>query len=154
MNAPVELKTEPGLQRLSIAEAAKRINVTRQAIYIAIKLNKLKAEKTTSSRWTLLVKDLEEYSQHRYSRDRARWEGELLFDHDLGFYSVRQVAQMLGRPSQKIYYAIRSGHIQAMRRGSAWVLHIDQINAYKETWLKAKPNKKQTTAVAKETAGC
>jgi excisionase family DNA binding protein len=133
-----QLEVKDGLQRLSIAEAASRVGVTRQAIYIAIKLNKLKAEKAVTSRWTLLVKDLEEYSQHRYSRDHARLNGVLLFDHSLGLYSVRQAAQLLAVPPQKIYYAIRSGHITATRRGSAWVLHMDAIQAYKAAHLQGK----------------
>ena len=54
---------------VSITEAAKLNNVTRQAIYVAIKLNKLKATKKTT-RWTIHVDDLENYRQQKYSRSK------------------------------------------------------------------------------------
>ena len=52
---------------LSITEAAKLSNVTRQAIYVAIKLNKLKAKKDTT-RWTISLADLDNYRKQRRFR--------------------------------------------------------------------------------------
>ena len=45
---------------VSITEAAKLNKVTRQAIYVAIKLNKLKAHKE-ATRWAIHLDDLAEY---------------------------------------------------------------------------------------------
>ena len=70
---------------VSITEAAKLNNVTRQAIYVAIKLNKLKATKKTT-RWTIHVDDLENYRQQKYSRSKSLYDGELLFDNKKGYY--------------------------------------------------------------------
>jgi len=53
------LKKEKKENLISITEAAKLNNVTRQAIYVAIKLNKLKACKGT--RWMIDLDDLEDY---------------------------------------------------------------------------------------------
>jgi len=77
---------------VSITEAAEINNVTRQAIYVAIKL----------------------------------------IDNNKGYYSVKQAAEMLGVPVQKIYYSTRVGRLQAHRKGSAWVIHIDDINRFRE----------------------
>ena len=96
---------------VSITEAAKINKVTRQAIYIAIKLGKLKAKKE-STRWTIHVDDLEEYRKQKYSRSKSTFEGELLFDNNRGYFSVNQVARMLKVPAQKIYYATRIGYMK------------------------------------------
>lgn len=128
---------------VTITEAARRNNVTRQAIYVAIKLNKLKARKETT-RWTIHLDDLEEYRKQKYSRTKSKFNGELLFDNEKGYFSVNQVAEMLDVPAQKIYYATRIGLMQAHRRGAAWVIHSDDIKAYRENYL----NKKEAKLIA------
>jgi len=124
----------PQKRLVSITEAAKINNVTRQAIYVAIKQNKLKATKHTT-RWTIDLQDLEEYRRQKYSRTKSMFDGELLFDNKKGYYSVNQAAKMLGIPAQKIYYATRVGLLKASRKGAAWVIHVDDIKGYQENYL-------------------
>jgi len=132
----------PKREFVSITEAAEINNVTRQAIYVAIKLNKLKAKKE-ASRWTIHVNDLAEYRQQKYSRTKSTYEGELLFDNEKGFYSVKQTADMLGVPVQKIYYATRIGRLKAHRKGSAWVIHEDEIKGYRNSFVNKKASEEQ-----------
>lgn len=127
---------------VSITEAAKINKVTRQAIYVAIKLNKLKARKETT-RWTIHLDDLEAYRKQKYSRSKSVFGGELLFDNGKGYYSVNQVADMLKVPNQKIYYATRVGHLKAVRKGAAWVIHNDDVKQYQEAYLKKKSAKRK-----------
>ena len=119
---------------VSITEAARINNVTRQAIYVAIKQGKLKATKG-ATRWMIDLEDLAEYRRQKYSRTKSMYEGELLFNNDKGFYSINQAAKKLGVPAQKIYYATRVGHMKAIRKGAAWVIHISDIKQYKENYL-------------------
>jgi hypothetical protein len=126
---------------VSITEAAKINKVTRQAIYVAIKLNKLKAKKETT-RWTIHIDDLEAYRKQKYSRAKSMYQGELVFDNVKGFYSVNQVAKMLCVPAQKIYYATRVGLLKAQRKGAAWVIHSDDLKSYRETYLNKKSKRK------------
>lgn len=128
---------------VTITEASKINNVTRQAIYVAIKQKKLKAYKD-STRWTIDLNDLENYRNQKYSRTKSMFDGELLFDNQKGFYSVNQVAKVLGVPAQKIYYATRVGLLKAVRRGAAWVIHSNDVDGYKETYL----NKKESSSEA------
>lgn len=130
-----EQETENKL--VSITEAAKLNKVTRQAIYVAIKLNKLKASKETT-RWTIHLDDLEAYRNQKYSRTKSMYEGELVFDNDKGFHSVNQVASMLKVPAQKIYYATRIGQLKAQRKGAAWVIHSDDLKEYTEKHVEVK----------------
>lgn len=123
---------------VSITEAARINNVTRQAIYVAIKQKKLKAKKD-ATRWTIHLNDLEEYRKHKYSRTKSMFDGELLFDNQRGFYSVNQAAKVLGVPAQKIYYATRVGLMKAHRKGAAWVIHEDDIKNYQENYLSRRP---------------
>lgn len=123
-----------GKRVVSITEAAKINNVTRQAIYVAIKQKKLKASKD-STRWTIDLTDLEEYRKHKYSRTKSMFNGELLFDNTKGYFSVNQVAKMLNVPAQKIYYATRVGLMKATRKGAAWVIHANEVKSYQENYL-------------------
>lgn len=119
---------------VSITEAARINNVTRQAIYVAIKQRKLKATKD-ATRWTIHLDDLEEYRRNKYSRTKSMFNGELLFDNKKGYYSVNQTAKLLNVPAQKIYYATRVGLLKATRRGAAWVISDEEIKGYRENYL-------------------
>ena len=131
-----------GKKVVSITEAARINNVTRQAIYVAIKQRKLKAHKD-STRWTIDLSDLEEYRKHKYSRTKSMFDGELLFDNAKGYYSVNQVAELLGVPAQKIYYATRVGLMKAIRKGAAWVIHANDVKNYQENYLTKKTAQSQ-----------
>ncbi|MEI8124792.1 MAG: helix-turn-helix domain-containing protein [Parachlamydiaceae bacterium] len=126
---------------VSITEAAKLNKVTRQAIYVAIKLNKLKASKDTS-RWTIHLDDLENYRKQKYSRTKSMFDGELLFDNAKGYHSVNQVANLLKVPAQQIYYATRIGQLKAERKGAAWVIHNDDVKEYAEKYVEGKGKRK------------
>jgi hypothetical protein len=132
----VEIPT-PQRKVVSITEAARINNVTRQAIYVAIKQKKLRAKKI-DTRWVIHVDDLAEYRNGKYSRTKSMFNGELLFDNNKGFYSINQTAKLLNVPPQKIYYATRVGHLKATRRGAAWVCLIEDIRLYQENYLNKK----------------
>jgi excisionase family DNA binding protein len=137
-----EAIASPGKKVVSITEAAKINNVTRQAIYVAIKQKKLKASKD-ATRWTIDLEDLENYRKQKYSRSKSVFNGELLFDNHKGFYSVNQVAKMLNVPAQKIYYATRVGLMKAHRKGAAWVIHINDVKQYQEKYLRKKAQRSE-----------
>jgi excisionase family DNA binding protein len=138
----MSLSTSPGRKVVSITEAAKINNVTRQAIYVAIKQKKLKASKD-ATRWTIDLEDLENYRKQKYSRTKSMFNGELLFDNHKGFYSVNQVAKMLNVPAQKIYYATRVGLMKAHRKGAAWVIHVNDVKQYQEAYLSKKTQRSE-----------
>lgn len=119
---------------VTLSEAAKINNVTRQAIYVAIKQKKLRAYKNPT-RWIIDVEDLEQYRKLKYSRSKSTHNGELIFDNKKGYYSIQQASKMLHVPYQKIYYATRIGLLKASRKGSAWVVHIDDLKQYQQTYL-------------------
>jgi excisionase family DNA binding protein len=119
---------------VTLSEAAKINNVTRQAIYVAIKQKKLRAYKNPT-RWIIDIEDLEHYRKLKYSRTKSMHNGELIFDNKKGFFSIQQAAKMLKVPYQKVYYATRIGLLKATRKGSAWVVHLDDLKKYQESYL-------------------
>jgi excisionase family DNA binding protein len=135
MNDPFqENAREKEKKFVTLSEAAKINNVTRQAIYVAIKQKKLRAYKNPT-RWIIDLDDLEDYRKMKYSRAKSVHNGELLFDNSKGFYSIQQASKMLNIPYQKVYYATRIGLMKAVRKGSAWVIHIDDIRSYQKSYL-------------------
>ncbi len=132
-----EAVTETPAGFVSITKAAEINKVTRQAIYVAIKQKKLKAYKH-STRWTISLKDLEDYRNQKYSRLKSTYNGELLFDNSKGVFSIGQVAKMLNVPAQKIYYATRVGMLKASRKGAAWVINVEDVELYKEKYVNAQ----------------
>ena len=135
---PVNVQPQPERRIVSITEAARINGVTRQAIYVAIKQQKLKATKH-ATRWVIHLDDLEEYRKGKYSREKSTFEGELVFDNEKGYFSVNQVAKMLNIPAQKVYYATRVGLLKATRKRAAWVVHVDEVRRYKEEYLDKNP---------------
>jgi len=133
-----QIEGQGSVKVVSITEAARINNVTRQAIYVAIKQKKLKACKD-STRWTIHLDDLEEYRNNKYSRTKSMFNGELLFDNGKGYFSINQAAKLLNVPAQKIYYATRVGLLKAHRKGAAWVVSSDDIKGYQENYLNSKP---------------
>ncbi len=119
---------------VSLSEAARINNVTRQAIYVAIKQKKLRAYKNPT-RWIIHKNDLEAYRNLKYSRTKSMFNGELLFDNKRGFFSIQQAAKMLNVPYQKIYYATRIGLLKASRKGAAWVVHVEDLKEYQDSYL-------------------
>lgn len=130
---------------LSISEAAELSGVTRQAVYVAIKLKKLNAQKE-AGRWTISLENLQEYRRNRYSRSKSMFGDDLLFNHKEGYYSVNQIANLLRVPTQKIYYATRTGQLKAHRKGAAWVIHIDDVEEYRRNFIRRKKTRKQRKA--------
>ncbi|EPP28031.1 helix-turn-helix domain protein, partial [Chlamydia psittaci 84-8471/1] len=66
----------------------------------------------------------------------------MLFDNEKGCYSVNQVADMLGIPVQKVYYATRTGTMRGERKGAAWVISQSEIDRYKSEYLNKQTAKK------------
>jgi len=134
MSEMKETELPSGKKFVTLSEAAKINDVTRQAIYVAIKQKKLRAYKNPT-RWIIDIEDLDRYRKLKYSRTKSMHNGELIFDNKKGFYSIQQASKMLNVPYQKIYYATRIGLLKATRKGSAWVVHVDDLKKYQESYL-------------------
>lgn len=119
--------------QLSINEAANFENISRQAIYVAIREGRINAQKN-GGRWIISWDNLHEYRRHRYDRTKSKFNNQLIFDKEKGLYSATEAAYLLDRPVQHVYYACRDGKIKFQKTGhkdSIWVIHIDDIKDYK-----------------------
>lgn len=115
----------------SLKKAADYAHVTRQAIFLAIKKNQLKAQKSKIKGqiyWIIKRSDLDEYRSTKYNREKRLFEGEHIISLEKDKWSVlhasKTLAHMLGRPYQTahIYYLLRTGQLRGFKRGGMWVL--------------------------------
>lgn len=121
---------------VSVSEAARIKKVTRQAIYLAIRLKRLKAYKH-DERWRVFLVDLKDYDANRFSRiHHSTFNGQPVFDEEKGYFSVDKAAKMINIPKQKLYYAVRTGLLKAERKKSAWVIHVSDLLRYESQHLK------------------
>ena len=116
---------------LTISQAAKSSGVTRQAIYFAIKMQRLNAKRENDV-WLISEKDLKDYSKTKYSRSKSRKEGKLIFDKSKGFYSIVEAAKFLQKSTNQIYYLVRMGKLKSHRQGSAIVIQDTELYKYAE----------------------
>lgn len=118
---------------LTVADAAEicSITATFNSIRMAIKKKRLKASK-----------------DYLRSREKSMFEGELRFDNSKGFYSVVQVAKMLGFKKQKVYYALLEKYLKFIRKGGSLVIHIDDIKSYQQEYLSKKKKREFEAAPA------
>ncbi len=106
---------------LSVSEAAEKLDVTRNAIYQAIKKNHLFAN-PYHKKWVIDSQDLEKYYQQRYKRKS--------FDKSKGELSVIDCAKVLGKSIDCVYYALRKKHLKHFRRGCAYVIKLNDLKDY------------------------
>ncbi len=52
--------------------------------------------------------------------------------------TLREAAKILNVSAQKVYYASRIGILKANRKGASWVIHIDDIQEFKERYIRQK----------------
>ncbi len=115
---------------VSVSEAARIKKVTRQAIYLAIRLKRLKAYKH-DDRWKVFLVDLEQYDSRRFSRVfHSSVDGKPIFDEEKGYFSVDRASKMINVPKQKLYYAIRRGTLPARRVRASYVIHVTDLLEY------------------------
>ena len=125
---------------LTVSQAAKKNNLTRQAIFFAIKTNRLNAKKENGI-WLITEKDLNEYFNQKYSRSKSKREDELIFDKSKGFYSISEAADFLGKKTNHIYYLVRMGKLKSHRRGAAIVIIETDLQSYSEFHTKKEDKK-------------
>lgn len=111
---------------LTISETANKCKITRQAVYVAIKKKRLKAQ-LVNRLWVMHVQDVEIYRASRYDRCNSKINGEPIFDIAQGYLSVNHVSKLFGINTQHIYYLLRTGQIHAAKKGSAWVVNFEEI---------------------------
>lgn len=114
---------------LTITEAAKALSITRQAIHIAIMLERLKAM-YEDGHWNIKREDLQEYIKEKYDRKHSKYNGEKLFDMNRGTISLARASELLKEDYNHMYYLVRSGKLRAKRKGKAYVLKIADLNEY------------------------
>lgn len=136
------------LDVFTLTQAAEYAHVTRQAIYLAIKKDKIPAVKV-SGLWSIRKEDLDGYRLNKYNKQLLKRDGENVYDLERGHFSVQHVskiiASMLKRPypAMHIYYLLRSGQLAGFRKGRSWVIAKEAAVALYEKEAGKNEDKRQ-----------
>ena len=136
---------------ITVHDAADMLGVTQSAIYgnfkrRGYKLHRVPVEWMTGVKlnaWTkgiqvILLSDLNEYYNTRWSRKNSKYKGEPLYrEYELG---VTDVAEKLGCTTAHVYYLLYTKKIWATRKKSAWIIEKRNLADYKRL---IKPRKEK-----------
>lgn len=111
---------------LTPRQAGDYLKVSRIAIYQAIRRGTLQHTRIegliyTTANW------LDYYREHYWQTDRLKKNGRKLYDAKEGTYTVKQVAEILGVPFQKIYHLIKLGVMQRRKYGEYIIINEKEI---------------------------
>lgn len=119
---------------MTITEAAKVRNVTRQAIYLAIKEGRLKVIKRGKLQ-KVKLESLIELEKTRYVRAAKVFQGEDLYSDKKGIISPPKASKLTGLSTQAIYNGIYSGKLKAIRKGRAWIILVKDLISFQSYYL-------------------
>jgi hypothetical protein len=103
-------------------EAAKHLCVSKHAVYLAVRNNRLNAIKI-NGRWSFTLQDLEDYKNIKYKRDLSyRGADE---------YTVEEAAKYLNCTEVHLYYACRTYKIPFIDN-SPILIKVKDLDEYKK----------------------
>lgn len=102
---------------INIKDAALKLGITSNALYHHIKIGAMKAEKIGGS-WMIEKEELKRFVDNRYVRKDRSLPGEM---------SIKQAAEYLNVPLQKIYYMIRQNSIKCVKRKGMLYIKKDSL---------------------------
>jgi len=109
---------------LTITEVAKQLQITRQAVYVAIMKHKMVAYKS-GAKWMIKPECLKQYRENRFSRTMSlRDDGTFVYRPEMNEFSPSQVADKLKVPVNRIYHLIRMNRLKHYRHRSAYVVEV------------------------------
>jgi excisionase family DNA binding protein len=123
----------PGFEKMKmikLSEAAKYLNISTQAIYIAIKKGLLNASKV-DGKYYVSLRMLDEYQKNRYNRRHSIFEGKPLLSENE--FTIRETSEKLNLNLTHLYYLVRSGAIKSIRRGNHYIIKQEYIDQYLKT---------------------
>ena len=127
---------------MSIAECAEKNFISRQSIFRAISMNRMKAKKRDNV-WHITQNDFDEYIKNRHSRKFSTYNGKLIYSDEL--LSAPTVAKMFDVDLNRIYFMLKKNAIPHKRVRTAYLIKKDDAMKAKKIICEYKPhkNKKQ-----------
>lgn len=122
---------------MTITEAAKVRNVTRQAIYLAIKEGRLKVIKRGKLQ-KVKLESLIDLEKTRYVRAAKVFQGEDLYSDKKGVISPPKAAKLMNVGVSVVYNAIYSGKLKATKKGRSWIIYAKDLIPLQSSCLKPK----------------
>jgi excisionase family DNA binding protein len=120
----------------TMSEAADLKGVCRQAIHYAVKKGRMKAHKVDTYHWKIHKDDLQEYFDSRYDIMKRKKGGKVVFEEGSGYIPLSKAADLLDVPTQKLYYAIRTGKLKVKRIKGGYLIGVESLKSYEDNYLR------------------
>lgn len=127
------------MQNLTVSMAAKYMKREPQALYLAIRKGRLKANRI-NDQWILTMKDIEEYCNGRYKSTFRKSEGKLIWNQGNEEMSVSQFCDFFKEKTgtaikpHSIYYKLYNKILRATQKDGYWVISrsdaLDYIKSF------------------------
>lgn len=127
---------------MNIIQAAKELQITRAAVYMAITNNRLNAKKDSCG-WTITLDDVIKYKNSRYKKECPIIDGKPLFDRSRGEVSIKEASILLKCQVQKLYHACRYKHMKSEKRKCHWIITLYDIIEYRNKLNDARLEKRK-----------
>jgi|GEM_PF-2318495 excisionase family DNA binding protein len=122
----------------TIREIAAYGGINPQAVYVAIRKGRIKAE-WVAGRWMITKANYNIYRETKHCRHKKQQNGEFIFDATKGRYSIPGAARMINdmmkeivMKEQKLYHLVRTGQIKSYRHGASYILKEEDLNEWME----------------------
>lgn len=115
---------------MTVTDAARLKKVSRQALYLAIQLNRLKAFRE-GRRWMVFTGDLEEYYSDLWKWIRhSQHQEKIAKCEQQGYYMIGRAAEKIGMLKNTLYYAIYTGNLKSIKRHGKIMVHVNDLMTY------------------------
>jgi excisionase family DNA binding protein len=120
-------------------QAANLLGMTREGLLTAIKEKRLSASKV-EKRWKITQLELDEFLKRKHDHALTP-RGKILFDKEKCYYSALQASKLIQCDRQYVYYALRKNKVPSHKKGGTWVVHIDDLEKFKQAMSSIKRKK-------------
>lgn len=124
---------------MTIAECAEKNPLTRQSIFRAISMKRIKAKKIDKL-WYITQKDFDEYLNERHSRKFSTHDGQLIYSDEI--LSAPTVAKMFNVDVNRIYLLLKKNSIPHTRVRTAYLIKKKDAMNSKKIICEYKPQSK------------
>lgn len=123
--------------QMSISECAEKNNRSRQAIFRAITMKRIRAKKN-GGQWVINQNDFEEYEKSKHSRKFSMRDGKPLYTDEI--ISPPKLAEICNVDLNRIYFMLRKNVIPHERHRTAYLINKNEAMKIKKLILEYKPH--------------
>lgn len=124
------------MKEYRISEIAQKLNLTYQALYVAMRAKKLigfkKSHEGARKKWTITEEAVKKWIEQKYKRTKGQKpDGTPIYNGAQNQFSITEASQKFEVPEGRLYYLIRRRKLPFTRYRHAYVLTIDDASKFR-----------------------